>query len=103
MGGSVSEITVFTEFLHMHEVGREQWVEIKKEDGDWITTNKIEFWDFNFQSIQKPLMGVYKLSPGDSIRLTCIYDSLSSSGQPTRKFGLASQDEMCISFLTFYP
>jgi len=99
-----SEITVFNELLHMHEVGREQWAEIKQGDGEWIKTGNIEFWDFNFQSFQKPLIGEYKLKPGDSIRVTCIYDTPpSSSGGPTRKFGLASQDEMCLNGMIFYP
>merc|ERR1712150_176012 len=97
----IPEVTVFTEFLHMHEVGREQWMEVKGDDGKWIKTGNIEFWDFNFQSNTVPLVGEHKLKKGDSLRVTCIYET--PPGNSTRKFGLASQDEMCLNLLVFYP
>jgi len=97
----ISEITVYSETLHMHSVGREMWSEIKRDGGEWITTSSIEFWDFNFQSFYKPLIGKYKLKKGDSLRITCIFET--EIGKPTHKYGLASQDEMCIQFSQYYP
>lgn len=88
----IPEITVFSDNLHMHAVGREMWSEIKPAGGEWITTSSIEFWDFNFQSFQKPVIGEYKLKKGDSLRVTCIYET--ELGESTHKYGLASQDEM---------
>jgi len=97
----ISEVTVFSDFLHMHSIGREMWSEIKRDGGEWITTNSIEFWDFNFQSNNKPLIGEYKLKKGDSLRVTCIFET--EMGKPTHKYGLASEDEMCLQFSQYYP
>ena len=38
----------------------------------------------------------YKIMPGDSFRTTCFYRDGS-------KFGLGSQEEMCIAYITYYP
>ena len=38
----------------------------------------------------------YKVLPGDSFRTTCYYKDGS-------KFGLGSEDEMCITFIIYYP
>ena len=38
----------------------------------------------------------YRVLPGDSFRTTCYYKDGS-------KFGLSSQEEMCIAFLMYYP
>ena len=41
----------------------------------------------------------YQIRAGDSFRLTCNYKS-NKEGQV---FGLASSDEMCIGYITYYP
>ena len=38
----------------------------------------------------------YRVLPGDSFRTTCYYKDGS-------KFGLSSQDEMCIAYMMYYP
>jgi len=41
------------------------------------------------------------LTPGDEIRVNCVYDSRSR--KTTTSYGEATTDEMCIGFLTIYP
>jgi len=97
----IPEITIFSENLHMHAIGREMWTEIKRAGAEWIKTQSIEFWDFNFQSFQKPRVGEYTIKKGDSLRVTCIFET--ELGEPTHKFGLASNDEMCLGQILYYP
>jgi len=96
----VPEVTVLYDFLHMHAVGREQWSEHYFNDtGEWVTTNRIDFWDFNFQRFMPPLHGPYTFKKGEGMRVTCIYET----GSNPVKWGPGSTDEMCINYLVYYP
>jgi len=94
----VPEVTLLYSFLHMHLTGREMWTEHYRNGTSLGTISRIDFWDFNFQSVQKLLTGEVKFKKGDSLKTTCVFDT----NQKT-KFGLASQDEMCLDMYIYYP
>merc|ERR1711871_323897 len=95
-------ITVVSSQLHMHQVGVSMHTETVR-DGQIVTEGnagprRAEYYDFNFQdSIWK----TFQVLPGDTLRTTCTY-RVNEAGGPVR-FGLASQDEMCIDFVSYYP
>lgn len=93
-----SEITIVNQFLHMHAVGREIWLD-KLHNGTVTKTHSIEFWDFNFQISVPPLIGEYKMDKGDKYSVSCIYETADD----LTKWGAASNDEMCIAFVLYYP
>jgi len=93
------EITVLSNFLHMHTIGRQIWTELYR-DGTYLKElDRIDFWDFNFQSFTQFESGEMTLKRGDRIKLQCIFDSFNEA----TKFGPASKDEMCIDYVLYYP
>ena len=91
------EVTVVQEVLHMHSNGKRMVNQIIR-DGLVVHEAKVDYWDFMQSGALLVRQEPYKLRNGDSIRTTCYYDSNSST-----TFGIGSQDEMCIAFLTYYP
>lgn len=90
-------ITVFKEVLHMHATGT-RMVQSHIRDGKVIRENSVDYYDFNqaggFAVIQKP----YTVERGDSFKTSCYYKSSEEV-----RFGPASSDEMCITFMMYYP
>jgi len=94
-----SSITVVNSFLHMHTMGRQIWSEIYR-DGKYLKDfHRNDFWDFNFQATVMFEPGEMILKRDDRIKVRCIFDTSKNSS----KFGLASQDEMCVHFFIYYP
>jgi len=93
-----TEIHVFSEGLHMHEIGSQIWNTQYRNDELLRTTARAEFFNFNFQQLT-PVN--YTIQPGDRINLHCIYDSTPRTA-PTY-FGVQSTDEMCMTFFSYYP
>jgi len=92
-------LNVFGTFQHMHQVGKEIWTRHWRNTTiDEGITNKIEYWDNNFQAITNIN---FTLLPGDRLNTHCIYDT--SGLNTTVKFGVATTDEMCMDFLFYYP
>jgi hypothetical protein len=58
----------------------------------------VDYYDFDiaggFMGIQEP----FSIEAGDSFRTTCYYQ-----GNGDVKFGLGSDEEMCIGYLMYYP
>jgi hypothetical protein len=94
-------VTIYANFMHMHAFGRQQWSNIYRLDGSFKTTiATVNFWNFEFQgfsSLARPI----KLESGDMIFTHCRYDT--SKMQQTVRFGEGSLNEMCMSFLAYYP
>ena len=92
---------LFSSFLHMHQFGRTIWTSLMKYDGDKLLSKNVydyrEFWNFGFQELTKVDVTI---SPGDQISTHCIYDTTKSG---KLRFGADSSDEMCMSFLFYYP
>jgi len=91
-------INVFADFLHMHQAGSMIWNTLHR-DGERIPgyINRVEYWDFAFQSYSFVERVLY---PGDRINVVCVYNT---TGKNTTKFGQASDDEMCLDFMAYYP
>ncbi|TRY57127.1 hypothetical protein DNTS_024001 [Danionella cerebrum] len=95
-----SGLHVFAVLLHAHLAGRaikarhfRQQLELKPLATD-------EHFDFNFQEFQ-PLNNERTILPGDSIITECTY---STKGRMNMTWGgLSTRDEMCLSYLLYYP
>jgi hypothetical protein len=92
-------ITVFGDFLHMHQLGSMIW-STQHRDNQTVSgdINRIEYWDFQFQDYT-PINRV--IEPGDRLNLNCIYDTTLKSNET--RFGINSDDEMCLEFMAYYP
>ena len=90
-------VTVFRELLHMHEKGLTM-TNTQVRDGAPIRSGSVEFYDFEQAGVYSVIQDSFALKRGDSFRTTCYYDANQGD-----KFGLASDDEMCIAFLLYYP
>jgi len=93
-----SSITVFSDFSHMHEIGKQMWTTHWRGNTKLGEINRVDFFDFGFQQAT-PINVVIK--PGDRLNTHCVYDSSQRSGSTI--FGISSTDEMCMSFLSYYP
>lgn len=89
--------TVFGQFLHQHQNGKQIWTELYRDGKLVKVLARNDFWDHNFQ-LTTPV--AYKLEAGDELRTTCINHAREGEGL---KWGLASDDEMCIDFLYYWP
>jgi len=67
-------------------------------DGQVIRSAAVDFWDFDQNGDQAVQQGSFEIMPGDAFRTRCYFDS--NDGEV---WGLASHNEMCISFLYYYP
>ena len=93
------EITVFSQILHMHQIGDMMYLEIKDaEQGAVKRPNAVEYFDFAHQD--NTLVQPFKIKPGDELITRCYYNN---KGQADVAFGLGSDEEMCIDFITYYP
>lgn len=117
-------VTVLREFMHMHQKGTIVKIlleiffllpgcESSHQSSSAIGTRMvnemyrgeekvhegiIEVWEYDQQSSAVVNQGPFQIEAGDSFRTTCYYRTENDT-----KFGLSSQDEMCIAFLFYYP
>ncbi|WAR31632.1 DOPO-like protein, partial [Mya arenaria] len=85
---------------HMHYLGREMSVRVYRSDQ--LVSKLTDEHDYQFDtphlySYNEPV----RIQPGDEIRITCVYDSMSRDN--ITHAGSGYQDEMCFGFLTYYP
>jgi len=92
------DITVFSSFQHMHQIGKQMWSTHWRGPTMLGYLNRVDYFQFDFQQ-GTPLNTVIKR--GDRINLHCAFDS-SRRTAPTR-FSIASEDEMCMEFISYYP
>lgn len=89
-------INVFGSTLHMHGSGlKMQTRRYADGTGPVEVLNDVEFYDYNFQSIEAH---DYSIRPGDKLITECFFYS-----KPGQNWGLATEDEMCIDFVYYYP
>ena len=111
----IQEVTVLTELLHMHETGVRMVNRILRR-GQVVHEAVIDYWDNQISGLypypasngrRNVSSSTFTLQPGDVIETECYYDESKSTTQPTDfgqvRFGVGSQDEMCIAFLYYYP
>ncbi|KAJ3340735.1 hypothetical protein HDU93_006405 [Gonapodya sp. JEL0774] len=84
---------------HMHLSGKEAYSKVVRDGVEIAELGRVRYWDNNVQSLQ--FVDNYTLFPGDYIETTCTYDS-SKRTTPT-KGGLATSDEMCLFFISYWP
>jgi hypothetical protein len=90
-------VTVLREHLHMHMTGVSM-VNYHIRNDQVIRSGKVDFWDFDQQGDLAVVQAPFQMNPGDSFRTVCNYNSTDNV-----MWGLASQEEMCIAFLYYYP
>lgn len=91
------DIYVFSDYFHMHEIGKSGFSWIHRGD-EKILLNRIEYYAF---SNQHAIAVNITLKAGDRINTNCVWDS--SARQNPTQIAVASSDEMCMEFLTYYP
>jgi dopamine beta-monooxygenase len=91
-------VNVFASFLHAHEIGSAIHSEVfRNGESVGVIADETPF-DFNSQ---KFLPADIQIEPGDRIDTTCTYDSTDRTS--TTNGGPASDEEMCINFMMYYP
>jgi len=103
--GVLQDCELHTIMPHMHLLGRQFKVTVKRGDGSPIQLLlNIEDWDYNWQEtyfLKAPL----KLKAGDTLEVEAVYDNSDKNpnnpNHPPRAvtFGQQSTNEMCFAFL----
>lgn len=94
----VEEVTVVYEGLHMHAKGKRMVNTLYSEDGNEVHSATGEFFDFDQSGILAVRQNPYSMKRGDYYKTTCYYESYDNT-----KMGRSSRDEMCLTFLYYYP
>mmetsp|Transcript_5138 Transcript_5138/g.7439 ORF Transcript_5138/g.7439 Transcript_5138/m.7439 type:complete len:645 (+) Transcript_5138:49-1983(+) len=90
-----SGVTVFAEYLHMHEKGVRMTNEVIRNN-EVVHKAHVDVFEFNQQGAFKVPQDSYQVLPGDSFKTACHY-------RDGAKFGIGSDDEMCIAYVMYYP
>jgi hypothetical protein len=90
------EVTVLREYLHMHQTGARMTNE-QIRNGSVIRKAEIDYWEFQQNGNAAMQQDPYTVMPGDGFKTSCYFDGND------RVFGLASAEEMCMTFLYYYP
>jgi len=94
-------ITIFSEFLHMHHFGQKMYTEIYDNTSKFLrVSQRIDYWDNAFQNVNSD---VYTLNPGDEVQTHCYMNTANAPGSGTVDFGTATGQEMCMTFVFYYP
>ncbi|CAH1270459.1 MOXD1 [Branchiostoma lanceolatum] len=97
---SATSLNVLAAFGHAHLAGRSVSVRHVRGANERQELFKDEFYDFNYQETV-PMEQATQILPGDSILMECTYDTTDRSD--VTYGGLATQNEMCIAWLLYYP
>ena len=89
------DVTVFGVVHHMHGAGRSMRTRLYDASDNLYKEMVTEFYDFNFQDYLRIEPFTFRTDTHASVE--CIYES---NGED---FGLGSEQEMCMTFLTYYP
>lgn len=93
---ATSPVTVISAFPHMHSLGVHMKTEVLRTNGkiDILVDAPFDFRD----QFDHPAPIV--VQPGDRLRTTCSYDNTTGK---VVVYGEASEEEMCLNFVTAYP
>lgn len=91
-----TKVTVLREHMHMHETGARMTNE-QIRDGEVIRVGSVDYFEFDQNGNVAVQQAPFEIWPGDSFKTSCYYSGTD------RKFGMASQDEMCVVFMYYYP
>lgn len=94
-------LNVFDTLLHMHSIGKRMWTTLHTtNDAGEKVSRKIarnDYFDEAF-TIAVPAQSV-QIKAGDAFTTTCVHNSPDGS----HRYGPASDEEMCINFIRYYP
>ncbi|XP_065314626.1 dopamine beta-hydroxylase-like [Gordionus sp. m RMFG-2023] len=99
-GIPTSGITVFANQFHTHLLGKKIIARIIRNGVEIGELNRDNHYSPHAQEIRL-LPKIVTLYPGDQLIVTCFYDS--SMKKIITNGGLATTDEMCITYLFYYP
>lgn len=91
--GPSATVDLYGVFPHMHEYGRRFRASIERAGGGSECAVEVTDWDFGWQLFyfyEQP----FSLSPGDSLDVTCDYDTRGAT-EPVRP-GWGTRNEMCL-------
>jgi Copper type II ascorbate-dependent monooxygenase, C-terminal domain len=89
---------------HMHLLGKEMTVQMKRPDGTTECLIRIDDWDFNWQGAYRYVNPI-DIPAGSRLSLTAYYDNSSNNPRNPNtppqavSWGEATTDEMCLAFL----
>lgn len=89
-------LNVFGSFLHMHAVGRQIYTKLYR-GGQEIEFSRNDYYDWKFENTVDLSAKALTIQANDRLETTCVYDSDGVN------WGLASNDEMCMEFVYYYP
>lgn len=95
-------INIIGIFHHMHYLGRKMYLEHYSGDElqASVATDRVDFWDNGYQQLSMydtPLV----VNKGDELQTHCYFDTTQRTDQ--NEFGSATEDEMCMQFVLYYP
>jgi len=94
-------VTAFAYGLHGHTLARALWTEVHARDGTYLHDAGCErHYSFDLQEL-RPLPEPFTLRGDHRVTAHCVYDSTGRAG--TTRGGDSTEDEMCITFLLYYP
>jgi hypothetical protein len=100
-------VHVIKDFLHMHRLGAQmitRHARLDEETGEWNELRpfgSLSYYDFNFQSTGKETpLDASTILPGDALVTRCTWDN---PGPKAVNFGQATANEMCYSYIHYYP
>ncbi|KAL6762522.1 PHM/PNGase F domain-containing protein [Haematococcus lacustris] len=94
-------LTMFWSFLHMHETGKAISTRHFRNGTELPPVGLKRVWDFNHQGSETVPRDSMQLLPGDSLVTQCSYDSTTRT--EVTRFGEGTMDEMCFTFIMYYP
>lgn len=95
-----SGINVIVGMLHTHLLGSGITLRQIRDGKEMPTVLKDDNYDFNYQE-GRQLKPEWKILPGDIMITECLYDSTKKNVSTFG--GLGTPDEMCLSYLVYYP
>ncbi|KAH3716267.1 dopamine beta-hydroxylase-like isoform X2 [Dreissena polymorpha] len=95
------DVQIVGAFNHMHNLGSSALAEIIRHDtGEAVMLARDDAYDYN-----SPAIYMYKqfktFRPGDTLTVNCVFNSMSRT--TATKYGEGTLDEMCFTFLIYYP
>ncbi|GMH49226.1 hypothetical protein TrRE_jg495, partial [Triparma retinervis] len=92
-------IKVFNSLLHAHTAGVSVRTSLADKNGNFKQSLGVEeYYDFNYQT---PIPLDVTMHKDDEIHTRCTYNTVGRT--QNTKFGLATGDEMCLTYLWYYP
>lgn len=99
-----TRVTAFASMLHAHTLARAVWTEVHRAHGGGHAyahdAGCSMAYDFDLQEMV-PLPAPVSLGPSDTLVANCVYDS--SARSDVTRGGDETADEMCLTFLLYYP